>query len=183
MPEVHYRLGDMTSKMGSYFCADPKFRESVSQQPTNGSVFGIACALASIEFYCEMIHKILEWSDISRVFLSSQGERFNDYGVWTTYNRSVGGGENSTHIRFQALDFKSPGAGSEQIREILRRWRGRWFPVTVGLEIYYLPTRLPRYANGHGGQLFQFVGGIGTYRTVTHLDTRGSNATWKGDWP
>ena len=66
------------------------------------------------------------------------------------YNRAVGGVSNSQHLRHNAIDFKVKGLSPKRVRTILLNWR------QAGL----------------------FKGGIGTYSTFTHLDTRGTSPTW-----
>ena len=67
------------------------------------------------------------------------------------YNKAVGGAPNSQHLRFNAVDFvvKSNSSPSDWA-SALRQMR------QDGL----------------------FKGGIGTYSTFVHLDTRGENADW-----
>ena len=67
------------------------------------------------------------------------------------YNNLVGGAENSLHKEFRALDFYVKGHQPMVIAKKLKEWR---------------------IEN-------KFTGGIGTYNTFIHLDTRGYNATWE----
>ena len=66
------------------------------------------------------------------------------------YNEAVGGAENSYHMRNMACDFHVAAHAPERIGHILKTWR----------------------ADG------VFTGGIGTYPTFVHLDTRSRNADW-----
>lgn len=67
------------------------------------------------------------------------------------YNAAVGGEEYSQHLRFTAIDFvvRSVSTPADWAR-VLRDMRSRGM----------------------------FSGGIGTYATFVHLDTRGTNADW-----
>lgn len=68
------------------------------------------------------------------------------------YNACIpGSATNSLHMQFNALDFKVSGMAAPDAAMALRVMRDR-----EGL----------------------FVGGIGRYNSFTHIDTRGSNATW-----
>jgi uncharacterized protein YcbK (DUF882 family) len=78
------------------------------------------------------------------------------------YNAAVGGEPASYHMRFMAVDFQCRAATPRRCAELLRRMRGR-------------RLTLP----GNGGA-FLFRGGIGTYATFTHVDTRGRDANWTG---
>lgn len=77
------------------------------------------------------------------------------------YNKAVGGEPNSFHMRFQAIDFTGAGGTPKEWAEAAQSMRGRTF---------YLPDRKP----------FVFRGGIGTYATFVHIDTRGYDANWRG---
>jgi uncharacterized protein YcbK (DUF882 family) len=66
------------------------------------------------------------------------------------YNKAVGGESKSLHMKFNALDFAVAGHSPNDVTKILKRWRTNK----------------------------KFSGGIGTYPTFVHLDTRGYNATW-----
>lgn len=66
------------------------------------------------------------------------------------YNRAVGGVRNSQHKEFRALDIRSPRARPATIAAIAKQLRAEGF----------------------------FKGGIGTYKTFVHIDTRGHNRTW-----
>lgn len=68
-----------------------------------------------------------------------------------TYNDLIGGSTNSQHKEFRALDFYVKGHEPMVVSRKLQEWR----------------------IEG------KFTGGIGTYKTFTHLDTRGYNATWE----
>ena len=67
------------------------------------------------------------------------------------YNACIGGARSSQHMKFCALDFKVSGMAAPDVAMALRIMRDR-----EGL----------------------FLGGIGRYNSFTHVDTRGSNATW-----
>lgn len=67
------------------------------------------------------------------------------------YNRCIGGAKASQHMKFTALDFKVRGMKAPDVAAALRMLRDR--------------ENL-------------FVGGIGRYNSFTHVDTRGTNATW-----
>lgn len=76
------------------------------------------------------------------------------------YNRSVGGEPNSFHMRFKAIDFQCKGVTPSVVASTAKGIRGHSF-------------QLP----GNEGT-FIFRGGIGTYATFVHVDTRGYDATW-----
>lgn len=67
------------------------------------------------------------------------------------YNQCIGGAKSSQHMAFRALDFKVSGMDAPQVATALR-----WLRDKEGF----------------------FTGGIGRYNSFTHIDTRGSNATW-----
>jgi uncharacterized protein YcbK (DUF882 family) len=75
------------------------------------------------------------------------------------YNAAIGGEPGSYHMVFKAIDFQSP-VSPAKCAALLRKMRGRKFSKP-----------------GNGGT-FTFRGGIGTYPTFTHVDTRGYDATW-----
>jgi uncharacterized protein YcbK (DUF882 family) len=66
------------------------------------------------------------------------------------YNAKVGGESNSLHMAFKALDISFPGVSPSTVSARLKKWRSEG----------------------------KFSGGIGTYATFVHIDTRGYNATW-----
>jgi hypothetical protein len=66
------------------------------------------------------------------------------------YNSVIGGAPASRHLHFNAIDFSVRNTSPKRVAAELRKLR------TAGL----------------------FRGGIGTYRTFVHLDTRGHNADW-----
>jgi hypothetical protein len=66
------------------------------------------------------------------------------------YNRAVRGVANSTHRQFIAMDLAT--SKPAELYEILLELRRRG----------------------------EFAGGLGLYKTFVHLDTRGTNATWRG---
>lgn len=70
------------------------------------------------------------------------------------YNRAVGGVSASQHMEFRALDIAFDGIPPKLVFEKLVAWR----------------------AQG------KFTGGLGLYPGAgfVHIDSRGSNATWKG---
>lgn len=76
------------------------------------------------------------------------------------YNAAVGGEPHSFHMQFRAIDFSSGVGSPPRWAALLRKMRGKKF-------------RLP----GNGGS-FTFRGGIGTYPTFVHVDTRGYDANW-----
>lgn len=67
-----------------------------------------------------------------------------------SYNKAIGGSPNSRHTRYNALDFYSQHVKPDVLAQTLLSWR----------------------AEG------RFRGGVGTYPSFVHLDTRGENATW-----
>lgn len=69
-----------------------------------------------------------------------------------TYNVAVGGVGDSRHSQNDALDIACTNATPEQVGQYLKNLR----------------------ATG------AFSGGIGIYRTFVHVDTRGTNADWRG---
>jgi uncharacterized protein YcbK (DUF882 family) len=66
------------------------------------------------------------------------------------YNRAIGSPDASQHRAFTAVDFQVKGHTPAAIARILKAWRAKG----------------------------KFTGGIGTYTTFVHLDTRPTNATW-----
>ncbi|MFW5641536.1 MAG: D-Ala-D-Ala carboxypeptidase family metallohydrolase [Roseicyclus sp.] len=71
------------------------------------------------------------------------------------YNACLGGAASSLHMTFNALDFKVSGMAAPDVAMALR-----WLRDKEGL----------------------FHGGIGRYDGFTHVDTRGTNATWSADF-
>ena len=71
------------------------------------------------------------------------------------YNRTVGGVGLSQHMEFRALDIAFDGVTPKQVYDRLIEWR----------------------------KAGKFVGGLGIYPTsgFVHIDTRNSNATWRGN--
>lgn len=70
-----------------------------------------------------------------------------------TYNAGLKkAAKNSSHTRFMALDIQASGVSPSQVYNILKSWRNQG----------------------------QFSGGLGLYSTFVHIDTRGSNAEWRG---
>jgi uncharacterized protein YcbK (DUF882 family) len=66
------------------------------------------------------------------------------------YNKLCGGASQSWHMQGYAIDFVIKGIRPSYVRNLLLKWR----------------------------QAGQFKGGLGRYTNFTHVDTRGSNATW-----
>jgi peptidoglycan hydrolase-like protein with peptidoglycan-binding domain len=66
------------------------------------------------------------------------------------YNASVGGASNSLHMKFNAVDFTANSGSPSDWARILKQMRNEGF----------------------------FAGGVGTYNSFVHVDTRGHNATW-----
>jgi uncharacterized protein YcbK (DUF882 family) len=66
------------------------------------------------------------------------------------YNAGVGGAKFSQHKEFRAADIQVKGVSPKRVRDYLFSLR----------------------------RAGEFKGGIGLYRTFTHIDTRGTNATW-----
>ena len=71
------------------------------------------------------------------------------------YNNAVGGAPFSRHKQFDALDIRVSGVNPKEVYAQLKEWRD------CGC----------------------FVGGLGLYvsSSFVHIDTRGTNATWKGN--
>lgn len=71
------------------------------------------------------------------------------------YNRKVGGVARSRHLEFDALDIRIKGVSARRVYELLKEWR----------------------RDG------KFKGGLGLYvrSRFVHIDTRGRNATWRGN--
>ncbi|NOD93227.1 hypothetical protein GS636_10560 [Ruegeria sp. HKCCD4884] len=67
------------------------------------------------------------------------------------YNACIGGASGSQHMKFTALDFQVRGMSAPDVAQALRVLRDREH---------------------------LFKGGIGRYNSFTHVDTRGTNATW-----
>ncbi|MDJ0745564.1 MAG: D-Ala-D-Ala carboxypeptidase family metallohydrolase [Xenococcaceae cyanobacterium MO_167.B27] len=74
------------------------------------------------------------------------------------YNACVGGVANSQHKKFTAIDFVARRGTPSSWAAKLRSYRGQQF-------------------TWNGGN-FEFHGGIGTYSTFVHIDTRGWDANW-----
>jgi uncharacterized protein YcbK (DUF882 family) len=70
------------------------------------------------------------------------------------YNRAVGGAPLSQHVDFTALDIAFDGVSPQRVYDRLIEWR----------------------------KAGKFTGGLGLYPSsgFVHIDTRGSNATWRG---
>jgi uncharacterized protein YcbK (DUF882 family) len=70
------------------------------------------------------------------------------------YNKAVGGVGLSQHMEFRALDIAIDGVSPKHVYDRLIEWR----------------------------KAGKFKGGLGIYPTsgFVHIDTRGSNATWRG---
>jgi uncharacterized protein YcbK (DUF882 family) len=71
------------------------------------------------------------------------------------YNKTVGGASLSQHKEFTALDITFDGVSPQQVYDRLIEWR----------------------------KAGKFTGGLGLYLSsgFVHIDTRGPNATWKGN--
>jgi N-acetylmuramoyl-L-alanine amidase len=71
------------------------------------------------------------------------------------YNKAVGGVGLSQHMEFRALDIAFDGISPQHVYDRLIEWR----------------------------KAGKFVGGLGIYPSsgFVHIDTRGRNATWKGN--
>ena len=71
------------------------------------------------------------------------------------YNKAVGGAPLSLHLGFNALDIAFDGVSPQQVYDRLIEWR----------------------------KAGKFTGGLGLYQAsgFVHIDTRGNNATWKGN--
>ena len=71
------------------------------------------------------------------------------------YNAAVGGAKYSQHKEFRALDIRIKGVSARHVYNRLLKWRREG----------------------------RFVGGLGLYTSsrFVHIDTRGRNATWKGN--
>jgi hypothetical protein len=76
------------------------------------------------------------------------------------YNAAVGGEPNSFHMRFMALDLIPQGATPRALAAAAKRLRGRTFKIPGT------------------NDSFVFRGGIGTYNSFVHIDTRGRDANW-----
>lgn len=110
------------------------------------------------------------------------------------YNARIGGASRSQHIAFTACDISS-AAGSDAIWEILTAWRrdGAGFPMPAQMKISLsrkqegeIPWKALWFtgtwptANDMDSDFLCFAGGLGKYERFVHIDTRGSNATWRG---
>ena len=105
------------------------------------------------------------------------------------YNQSVGGVALSQHQAFTALDFHVRDFTPLEVRDVLKQWRdeeklfstnqkikSKQRTVSAGA-IPFDPIELIQIDDlWH----FKLKGGIGTYRTFTHIDYRGRNAAWSG---
>ncbi len=101
------------------------------------------------------------------------------------YNRRIRGARRSPHPAFRAIDFGVAGIDPSVAFDTLLSWRGRWFPCAsrvAGVEVVLAAGRTPfeplAWKSTEDGHEFQFRGGLGRYRTFTHVDTRGIDATW-----
>jgi uncharacterized protein YcbK (DUF882 family) len=70
------------------------------------------------------------------------------------YNKAVGGAPLSQHLRFNALDITIDGISPQRVYDKLLEWRREG----------------------------RFTGGLGLYPSsgFVHIDTRGTNAAWRG---
>jgi uncharacterized protein YcbK (DUF882 family) len=70
------------------------------------------------------------------------------------YNRAIGGAPLSQHLEFTALDIAFDGISPQRVYDRLIEWR----------------------------RAGKFTGGLGLYPSsgFVHIDTRGTNATWRG---
>ena len=66
------------------------------------------------------------------------------------YNKAIGGASKSQHVQFNALDLRT--TAPKQLHKTLVELRDKGV----------------------------FKGGLGLYKTFVHLDTRGTNADWRG---
>ena len=104
------------------------------------------------------------------------------------YNKQKKGRKRSLHQAFSAADFKASDVPPQRVSEILKAWRGQWFqsPVPIETRPADVPAGQTHWHPLNTGNAddrdftFQFKGGIGTYTTYVHIDTRGMNNTWKG---
>lgn len=76
------------------------------------------------------------------------------------YNEAIGGARNSYHVAFRAIDFVAQTSSPARWADRLKSYRGETF------------------VNPHTGQSFEFRGGVGTYSTFVHIDTRARDVTW-----
>ena len=76
------------------------------------------------------------------------------------YNAAVGGARFSQHLVFNALDVIPRGKTPAHLAAVIRGLRSRRFvhPITKSR--------------------FTFRGGVGSYRSFVHIDTRGHDADW-----
>lgn len=104
------------------------------------------------------------------------------------YNKQKKGRKRSLHQAFSAADFKASDVPPQRVSEILKEWRGQWFqsPVRIETRPADVPAGQTHWQPLNTGNAddrdftFEFKGGIGTYTTYVHIDTRGMNNTWKG---
>ena len=104
------------------------------------------------------------------------------------YNKRKNGRKRSLHQAFSAVDFKADNVSPQEVSNILKEWRGQWFQSPVPIETR--PANVPAGQTpwqplntrneDNSGCTFQFKGGIGTYTTYVHIDTRGISSTWNG---
>jgi len=75
----------------------------------------------------------------------------------TRYNTKIGGARNSLHKQFRAVDFiVKANSGPAEWANVLRQ----------------------QLRQGKGSSRGMFKGGVGTYSSFVHVDTRGTNADW-----
>lgn len=102
-----------------------------------------------IYLWCNIVDTLLVVEELRKHF-GSPITILNAYRS-PEYNRLIGGAPQSRHIEFNALDITVKGHEPMVVAQKLKEWR--------------LQGR--------------FKGGIGTYATFVHVDTRGTNATWE----
>lgn len=109
---------------------------------------GVANSLPEEELWANILEPLWVLDSLRSFF--DQPIRITSTYRSPDYNRAVGGASRSRHLVNNAIDFKVEGVTPMKASAKLNEFR------SVGM----------------------FQGGIGTYATFTHLDTRGENRTW-----
>lgn len=106
------------------------------------------------------------------------------------YNSTISGAaKKSQHQAFAAIDFHVRGVTPLEVREVLLAWRSGkkkfrlHHPIkqqAVKVKAGTIDQKPLMVQEESGKQFFNLAGGIGTYKTFVHLDTRGTNHSWLG---
>ncbi|MEK6234171.1 MAG: D-Ala-D-Ala carboxypeptidase family metallohydrolase [Planctomycetales bacterium] len=119
---------------------------------------------------------------------------------WKSGTSKPGQAKLSQHQAFSAIDFKVSGMSPDSVVAKLRAWEGgEWFrspiqfnrvSVNLSSEAKQHGISLPKgnvipfsplpqkYNLGFLGSMFTFKGGIDSYTSFSHFDTRGQSSRW-----